>query len=93
MLPSELSSPDVVPYLNALSTRGFERFDLTLSGLTPGQTASYYTYQVTGQAYFESLYAFIWHLENGRGLYRVRDLSIKKKVTTIGGSEGSPGAR
>lgn len=91
VLPSELSSADVVAYLNALSSRGFQRFDLTLTGVTPGPTASYYTYQVTGEAYFESLYAYIWHAENGRGMYRVRDLSVKKKVTTVGGGEDRPG--
>lgn len=83
MLPTSLESADVVAYLNALSSRGFRRFDLTLSGITPGQEASYYTYQVTGEAYFESLFAFIWHLENSRALYRMRDLSIQKHVTTI----------
>jgi hypothetical protein len=83
VLPPTLSSPDVVQFLNALSTRGFERFDLTLSGVTQGTDASFFTYQITGEAYFESLFAFIWHLENGRGLYRVRDLSIKKEVKTI----------
>ena len=91
VLPTELSSADVVAYLNALSSRGFQRFDLSLTGITPGPTASYYTYQVTGEAYFESLYAYVWHVENSRGLYRVRDLSVKKKVTTVGASEGSPG--
>ena len=91
ILPSGLSSADIVAYLNALSARGFQRFDLSLTGVTPGPTASYYTYQVTGEAYFESLYAYIWHVENSRGLYRVRDLSVKKKVTTVGASEGSPG--
>ena len=83
VLPPTLSSPEVVAYLNALSSRGFKRFDLTLTGLTPATDASYYTYQVTGEAYFESLFAFIWHVENGRGLYRVRDLSITKMVTTV----------
>ncbi|WP_412068138.1 hypothetical protein [Rubrivirga sp. IMCC43871] len=91
VLPPELPSAEIVAYLNALSARGFNRFDLSLTGLTPGPVASYYTYQVTGEAYFESLYAFMWHIENSRGLYRVRDLSIKKRVTTVGGSEGAPG--
>ena len=91
VLPTELSSADVVAYLNALSGRGFQRFDLSLTGVTPGPTASYYTYQVTGEAYFESLFAFVWHVENGRGLYRIRDLSVKKRVTTVGESEESPG--
>ena len=83
VLPTTLSSPDVVAYLDALSARGFQRFDYALSGITPGTDASYYTYQITGEAYFESLFSFIWHVENGRGLYRIRDLSVKKKVTDI----------
>ncbi len=91
VLPSALSSSDVVAYLNALSARGFQRFDLSLTGVTPGPTASNYTYQVTGQAYFESLFAFVWHLENNRGLYRVRDLSITKAVTMIGATGENPG--
>lgn len=91
VLPATLTSAEVVSYLNALSARGFQRFDLSLSGVTPGPTATTYTYQVSGEAYFESLYAFIWHLENGRGMYRVRDLSVKKEVTTIGANEDSPG--
>ena len=84
VLPAELTSPDVVAYLNALSARGFARFDYSLSGLTQDNAASYYTYQITGEAYFESLYSFIWFVENNRGLYRIRDLSIRKNVTTTG---------
>ena len=91
VLPASLSSSDVVSYLNVLSARGFNRFDLSLSGVQPGPEASYYTYQVTGEAYFESLFAFVWHLENSRGLYRVRDLSIDKVVTTVGDTEEGPG--
>ena len=97
VLPSELSSADVVSYLNTLSARGFHRFDLSLVGVSPGATASSYTYQVTGEAYFESLFSFLWHIENSRALYKVRDLQIEKSVVTVGaqeaalGREGSPG--
>ena len=87
VLPAELTSPDVVAYLNALSSRGFKRFDLSLSGITQDNAASYFTYQITGEAYFESLYAFIWFVENNRGLYRIRDLSIQKNVTSTGSAE------
>ena len=90
VLPTSLESADVVAYLNALSARGFQRFDLSLTGVTQDVTASYYTYQVTGEAYFESLYAFIWNVENSRGMNRLRDLSVRKKVTTVesGPNEG-----
>ncbi len=83
VLPSSLSSADVVAYLNALSSRGFRTFDLSLSGRTEGGTSSYYTYSVNGQAYFESLFSFIWHVENNRGMYRIRDLNVRKLVTTV----------
>ena len=83
ILPDQLSSPDVVDYLNALSRSGFRSFDITLSGRTQQSGYSVYSYNVSGLAYFESLYAFIWNVENGRGLYRVRDVSIDKEVTMI----------
>lgn len=83
ILPDRLSSPDVVDYLNALSRSGFRQFDLTLAGSQQQANYSTFTYTISGTAYFESLYAFIWHIENSRGLYRVRDLSIEKVITAI----------
>ena len=35
VLPDQLSSPDVVDYLNALSRSGFRSFDITLAGSVP----------------------------------------------------------
>ncbi len=83
VLPDRLSSPDVVTYLNALSQSGFRSFDISLSGITPGANFSVYTYNITGVAFYESLYGFIWNVENGRGLYRLSDIQIDKAVTTI----------
>lgn len=83
VLPDKLSSPDVVDYLNALSQSGFRSFDISLSGITPGADFSVYTYNITGVAFYESLYSFIWNVENGRGLYRLRDIQVDKAVTTI----------
>ncbi|HYE96421.1 MAG TPA: hypothetical protein VD962_09440 [Rubricoccaceae bacterium] len=82
ILPAQLTSPEVVEYLNALSAGGFKSFDLSLGGVTAGNGYSVYTYNVTGEAYFESLYGFIWNVENGRGMYRVRDLTLAKAITT-----------
>ncbi|NNF58895.1 MAG: hypothetical protein HKN04_11720 [Rhodothermaceae bacterium] len=83
ILPDQLTSPDVVDYLNALSRSGFRAFDITLSGVQNRGTFSVYTYNITGMAYYESLYAFIWNVENGRGLYQLHGLSVDKEVTTI----------
>lgn len=91
ILPEDLSSPDVVDYLNALSRSGFRSFDLTLAGVERQPNYSVHSYNVTGLAYFESLYAFIWNVENGRGMYRVRDLSITKNIIEIPNPETGVG--
>ena len=83
VLPDQLSSPDVVDYLNALSQSGFRSFDISLRGITPGADFSVYTYNITGVAFYESLYGFIWNVENGRGLFHLRGVQIDKTVTTI----------
>jgi hypothetical protein len=83
ILPDQLSSPDVVDYLNALSRSGFRAFDITMVGVEQHPNYAIFTYNITGLAYFESLYAFVWHVENGRGLYRLRDLNVRRQITTI----------
>lgn len=83
ILPDQLSSPEVVEYLNALSRSGFRAFDITLAGVEQHPNYSIYSYNVTGLAYFESLYGFIWNVENGRGLYRLRDVSIRRQLSEV----------
>ena len=83
VLPDQLASPDVVDYLNALSRSGFRAFDITLGGVQRHPNYATYSYNVTGLAYFESLYNFIWNVENGRGLYRIRDLAVARQIESI----------
>ena len=82
ILPATLTSAEVVQYLNALSSVGFRSFDLTLGGVSQNGTHAVYTYNITGEAYFESLYGFIWNLENSSAMYRIRDLEIQKSIVT-----------
>lgn len=77
VLPQHLTSPAVVEYLNALSATGFKNFDVSLSGIARSARFSTLSYNIRGVGYFESLYGFIWNVENGRGLYRVRNLSLR----------------
>ena len=83
VLPTTLTSPAVVDYLNALSQNGFETFDLSLVGREVGAIHSKYTYRASGQAYFGALYGLLWNLENGRGMYRVRDLNVSRTNVQI----------
>jgi Tfp pilus assembly protein PilO len=78
VLPQHLTSPAVVSYLNQLSSSGFKNFDISLGGVSRGAGFSTLAYSIRGVGHFESLYRFIWEVENGRGLYRVNDLHVRE---------------
>lgn len=78
VLPQHLTSPAVVAYLNDLSRDGFKSFDVSLGGISQRNGYSTLAYTIRGQAFFETLYRFIWEVENGRGLYRISDLNVRE---------------
>lgn len=78
VLPEYLSSPAVVSYLNDLSRHGFQSFDVSLGGVARRSGFSTLSYDISGTGFFEALYRFIWEVENGRGLYRVSNLSVSE---------------
>lgn len=80
VLPEHLTSPAVVDYLNALTRHGFKSFDVSLVGTARSADFSTLSYNIRGRGYFGSLYRFVWNVENGRGLYRVRSLDVKAVV-------------
>jgi hypothetical protein len=76
VIPSTLSSPEVVGYLNHLTGTGFKNFDISLKGTERKPDYGLYTFEVRGRAYFTSLYRFVWDIENNRFFYRIRDLNL-----------------
>lgn len=80
VLPEHLTSPAVVHYLNALTRHGFSSFDVSLVGVSRSTDFSTLSYNIRGRGYFGALYRFVWNVENGRGLYRVRSLDLKAAV-------------
>jgi hypothetical protein len=75
-VPAEMETADILQYVEGLTRTGFEAFNIELQGITPATDFKYYTFTVTGTAYYASLYDFVWHLENNREFYRIRDLQI-----------------
>src|SRR5690554_1017178 len=71
VIPATLTSHEVVGYLNELTAAGFKNFDIALNGVQRHGTYSYYTFNVTGRAYYSSLYRFVWEIENNRDFYRI----------------------
>lgn len=76
IIPKELSTADIVAYLNDLTKSGFKNFDVTLGGEQRTGDYSYYVFNITGRAYYTSLYQLIWELENNRNFYRLHNLSL-----------------
>ena len=73
-IPRTLNTADMVEYLEGLTRSGFEQFDLFLATQTQGPEFSTTTFKVTGTAFYSDFYHLIWHLENNREFYRIRDL-------------------
>lgn len=76
IVPETVTSPDIVGYLTELTQTGFETFDITSAGSEDRDGYSVRTFSAEGQAYFTSLYQFVWTIENNRPFYRVRDLRL-----------------
>ncbi len=75
-IPKTLTSPEVVAYITELTPSGFENFDVSFDRTTTLTDYSYHTFRVTGRGYFNSLYRFVWDIENSRSFYRMRDLNL-----------------
>lgn len=76
-MPDSLQSSEVIGYFNDLTQSGFKNFDVALDEVTSYADYSTYAFNVSGRAYFESLYRFIWHIENNRYFYRIGHLNLE----------------
>ncbi len=76
-IPPKLSTPQILEYLRQLSSSGFEQFQFKLSSQGTTSDFKYYLFEVSGTAYYRSLYRFIWDIENNREFfYHVNDLDL-----------------
>lgn len=75
-IPDTMSSPKVIDYLTALTQNGFQRFDVKLSSTEQRDGYDVYAFTAEGEAYFASLYEFVWTMENNRPFYRINDLQL-----------------
>lgn len=88
-IPEEMTTPDIVNYLEGLTDRGFESFNIQLNGVTTKKNFKQYTFDVQGTAYYNNLYDFVWHIENNRAFYRISDLNMS--YTTVSDMNNATG--
>jgi hypothetical protein len=78
-IPSKMATPDIVQYLERLTSTGFEETTIDLQGVTNRSNYSFYTFRINGTATYNALYDFVWHLENNREFYLVNDLELRHR--------------
>jgi hypothetical protein len=78
-IPERMATPDILQYLERLTSVGFEETAIDLQGVTNRSDYSFYTFRINGTATYNALYDFIWHLENNREFYLVHDLELRHR--------------
>lgn len=55
------------------------KMNLALTGTTEGATIGYNTYKITGVSEFSNIFRFLWLLENGRKLYKIKNVTFRSE--------------
>ncbi|MBP6672393.1 MAG: hypothetical protein KA247_04560 [Bacteroidetes bacterium] len=55
------------------------KMNLALTGTTEGATIGYNTYKITGVSEFANIFRFLWLLENGRKLYKIKNVTFRSE--------------
>ncbi len=80
-IPLDESTPQTYNYINHLiDLSGYVKIDLVFIGTQKSTNYGYSTYSIKGEGPFQNVYKLIWYVENGRRLYKIRNLSIKGEV-------------
>jgi len=77
-IPEVDYSSGTYAYLNRIiDWSGFLKLDMVYLGSTQMRDYGYNTYSLKGEALFQNFYRFLWYIENGRRLYKVRSISLR----------------
>ena len=80
IVPEIMETPDIVDYLERLTSVGFQRISIDVGGVTRNRDLSKYKLVLDGTGYFNNVYHLIWHLENNREFYHVLNIDLRAAV-------------
>ncbi|MGA9117713.1 MAG: hypothetical protein WB626_13165 [Bacteroidota bacterium] len=75
--PADITSETYAHFSHLMDLSGEVKLDMLYAGMQQRGNFGYNVYNLKGEAPFESFYKFLWHLENGRKLYKVQGLTAK----------------
>ncbi|MGO9480317.1 MAG: hypothetical protein ACLP05_00855 [Candidatus Kryptoniota bacterium] len=77
VIPANDTTALTYAYLNRImDASGFLKFDMLYQGEKVLKQYGYNTYNLKGEADYETLFKFIWYLEHAKLLYKVSDLTL-----------------
>jgi len=77
-IPAEDISSQTYAYFSRLiDLSGQLKLDMVFQGTEQKENYGYNIYNLKGEAPFDNWYRFVWYLENGRKLYKIKDMKIK----------------
>lgn len=75
-IPKKLATHEVIGYLNGLTERGFESFNLIYDDNQSGRDFNAHVFSVQGRSTYRALYDFVWSIENYRSFYRIVNFEL-----------------
>ena len=75
--PEDISSQTYGYFSRLIDLSGPIKLDMVYQGAEQKENYGFNIYNLKGEAPFENWYRFIWYLENGRKLYKIRDLKVR----------------
>jgi len=75
--PVDVTSQSYAYFSRLIDLSGYVKLDMLYNGTQQMQNYGYNTYNLKGEAPFDNLYRFIWHLENNRKLYKIESVNLR----------------
>jgi hypothetical protein len=75
--PVDVTSQSYAYFSRLIDLSGYVKLDMLYNGTQQMQNYGYNIYNLKGEAPFDNLYRFIWHLENNRKLYKIESVNLR----------------
>ena len=75
--PEDITSQSYAYFSRLIDLSGYVKLDMLYNGTQQMNNYGYNIYNLKGEAPFDNLYRFIWHLENNRKLYKIESVNFR----------------
>jgi hypothetical protein len=81
-IPETDKTSETYDYLiKTIDQSGTIKMDMIYAGIKAQQNYGFGTYDLKGEASFSDFFKFLWYIENGKQLYKIRRVNLKQVAT------------